>query len=62
MRKWTLWKLNIMKVDVVIKKFNVYYQFLQFEKQFELLKAYSALETKNSKEKIYELEKQVKKL
>ena len=51
-----------MRVDVVIRKFNIYYQFLQLNKQFDLLKAYETLGKVNKKEKNYELEKQTKKL
>jgi len=55
-------KSNTMKVDVVIKKFNVYYQFLQLNKQFDLQNAYKILGKVNKKEKNYELEKQAEKL
>lgn len=58
---WML-RLNTMKVDVVLKKFNIYYQFLQLNKQFDLQKAYKALGKVNKKENNYELEKQTKKL
>ena len=51
-----------MKVDVVLKKFNIYYQFLRLNKQFDLQKAYKALSKVNKKENNYELEKQTKKL
>lgn len=55
-------KLNTMKVDVVIKRFNIYYRFLQLDKQFDLLKAYDTLSKVNKKERNNELEKQTKKL
>lgn len=46
-----------MKIKSVVKQFNVYYQFLQFEKQFLMLKAYDALNKKQKKGDNNELEK-----
>ena len=42
--------MNIINEDVVLKKFNIYFQFISARKQFLVLEAYSKIKAEKKKE------------